>query len=161
MGELRTLTESECRAHLAQHRTGRVAVVAPDGPHIIPVSYALVDEQVIFRTSPTTLLAAHGPGAVLAFEVERTDGASRSGWSVVARGPADLLLDTREIDHVRRVWEPVPWADGDRDLYLRLSVRELTGRSVGAPFPTRAALTDGPDGWGLLDGGRGPFASEG
>lgn len=148
MGALRRLSESECRAHLTQQQTGRIAVVAPDGPHIIPVNYAVVDEHVIFRTGPATLLAAFAPQSVIAFEVEHTDDATRTAWSVVARGRVEIVHDSRQRELVRRVWEPVPWADGDRSLYLRLTVRTLSGRSVGAP-------TDGPWPWGLSDLGWG------
>lgn len=156
MGVLRRLTESECRAHLARNRTGRIAVVAPDGPHIIPVNYTVVDEQVVFRTSRTTLLARYAPGSTIAFEVEDTDAASKSAWSVVARGPAEVVDDPAQRDHIRKIWQPEPWADGERDLYLRLLVRELSGRSVGAPFPDHGRA-DGPRGWGRPGGDQGPF----
>lgn len=136
MGASRVLGESECRALLADCQTGRVAVVAPDGPHIIPVNYALVDESIVFRTAPFTLLATLAPQHTVAFEVERTDDVTRSGWSVLARGQAVVIHDHREIEHIRRVWEPVPWADGRRHLHLRVSYRDLTGRMIGDPLPT-------------------------
>jgi len=131
VGEFRQLSESECRAHLVECATGRVAVSTPTGPHIIPVSYTLVDESVVFRTGRSTLLATHAPGATIAFEVEHTNESHRSGWSVVARGPAALVLDVHQVARIRRVWEPEPWADGDRNLYIRLVVQDLTGRAVG------------------------------
>lgn len=141
MAELHVLSEAECRGLLADHQTGRVAVVAPDGPHIIPVSYSLVDESIIFRTSPFTLLATYANNATVAFEVDHTDDVSRTGWSVVARGRAAAVYDSRELAHISRVWEPTPWASGERNLHLRLSYTQLTGRSVskldrrpGQPF---------------------------
>lgn len=131
MAELHTLSESECRALLADAQTGRVAVVAPDGPHIIPVNYALVDESLIFRTGRSTLLATCAGDAMIAFEVDRTDDVRRVGWSVVARGRAAIVHDSRELAHISRTWEPVPWAAGDRPVHVRLAYSELTGRSVG------------------------------
>jgi nitroimidazol reductase NimA-like FMN-containing flavoprotein (pyridoxamine 5'-phosphate oxidase superfamily) len=131
MAELYQLSPSECRALLADCQTGRVAVVAPDGPHVIPVNYAVVDESVVFRTSPFTVLATYGADARVAFEVDHTDDARRIGWSVEARGRASVVYDSAELAHIARVWEPVPWAGGERALHLRLRYDELTGRSLG------------------------------
>lgn len=131
MSGFRELSESECRARLVECQTGRVAITAPDGPHVIPVNYALVDECVVFRTGRSTVLGTYAPGATIAFEVEHTDDVTRSGWSVVARGPASLVVDVEQLEHIRRIWEPSPWAGGDRPLHLVLSVRELSGRVVG------------------------------
>lgn len=130
MGDLHVLSEAECRTLLAEGQTGRVAVVAPDGPHIIPVNYALVDESLIFRTSPFTLLATYANNATIAFEVDHSDDVRQIGWSVLARGRATAVYDSRELAHINRVWEPVPWAGGERNLHLRLVYTQLTGRSV-------------------------------
>lgn len=130
MGELHVLTEAECRGLLADCSRGRVAVVAPDGPHIIPVNYGLVDESIVFRTSPFTLLATYANNANIAFEIDRSDDVAQTGWSVVARGRATVVYDSRELAHISRVWEPVPWAAGERNLHLRLAFTQLSGRSV-------------------------------
>lgn len=132
MGTLHDLSQSECRGLLADRRVGRVGLVAPDGPHIIPVNYAVVDETIVLRTSPFSLLALHGRDAVLAFEVDSTDEAREAGWSVLVRGRSSAVDDTREIEHIKRVWEPDPWADGTRNLYLRLKIDQLSGRRIGA-----------------------------
>jgi nitroimidazol reductase NimA-like FMN-containing flavoprotein (pyridoxamine 5'-phosphate oxidase superfamily) len=131
VGTLHDLSQSECRALLADHQAGRAAVVAPDGPHIIPVNYALVDETIVFRTSPFTLLATHGRDAAIAFEVDHLHELSKTGWSVLARGRTEVVFDSQQIEHIRRIWEPTPWADGARNLYIRLKIAELSGRRVG------------------------------
>ena len=130
MGELHTLSEAQCRGLLADARTGRVAVVTPDGPYIIPVNYALVDESLVFRTSPFTLLATYAEVDTIAFEVDHTDETTRTGWSVMARGRATVVRDSVELAHIKRVWDPTPWAAGERNLHLRLKYSELYGRSV-------------------------------
>lgn len=148
MGESRVLNEAECRALLIDCQIGRVAVVGPDGPHIIPVNYALVDESIVFRTAPHTLLGTCAPNRAIAFEAERTDDATRSGWSVLARGTAVAVFARDELDHIRRVWQPTPWADGVRNFYVRLAYRSLTGRMIGDPLPSvRAVSTSLADHW--------------
>lgn len=143
-GELHTLSEAECRGLLADASTGRVAVVAPDGPHIVPVSYALVDESIVLRTNPYTVLARHADGAAVAFEVDHTDAVRRTGWSVVARGVASYVYDAAELAHIARVWEPVPWASGERNLHIRVRIAELSGRSVGVLERSASPYADRP-----------------
>ena len=131
MAEVRELSYAECRALLIREQTGRVAVATPDGPHIVPLNYSVVDEAIIFRTTPFSMLATYGRNAKLAFEVDRTREPRKVGWSVVARGRADVVLDPEELSHIRQIWPPDPWADGPRHLHIRLSWKELTGRSLG------------------------------
>ena len=143
MAELRELTYEECRALLVHVQTGRVAVCTPDGPHIIPLNYSVVDESIIFRTTPFSVLATYGRNVKMAFEVDHFDEDHQRGWSVVARGRADVITDPDELAHVRRVWAPRPWADGLRNLHLRLRWRELTGRSLGQPVLLENGAKDG------------------
>ena len=131
MAEVRELGYAECRALLMRGVAGRVAVSAPDGPHIVPLNYSVVDESIVFRTTPFSVLATYGRNAKLAFEVDSFRETRQIGWSVVARGRADVVSDTDELVHIRKVWPPEPWADGPRNLYFRLTWQELTGRSVG------------------------------
>ena len=131
MAELRELTYAECRALLVRQQTGRVAVSTPDGPHIIPLNYSVVDECIIFRTTPFSVLATYARNAKLAFEVDHFREPQQLGWSVVVRGRADVVTDPAEIAHIRQVWPPFPWADGPRNLHFRLPWQEVTGRSVG------------------------------
>ena len=131
MAELRELSYTECRALLAREQTGRVAVSTPDGPHIVPLNYSVVDESIVFRTTPFSVLATYGRNTNLAFEVDSFHEPRRVGWSVVARGRADVVLDPEELQHIRMIWPPDPWADGPRHLHFRLTWRELTGRTLG------------------------------
>lgn len=131
MAELRELSYAECRALLVRQQTGRVAVSTPDGPHIVPLNYSVVDEAIVFRTTPFSVLATYGRNSKLAFEVDHFRDEKQLGWSVVVRGRADVVTDPVELEHIRKVWPPYPWADGSRNLHFRLPWQELTGRSLG------------------------------
>jgi len=135
MAELRELSYAECRALLVRERAGRVAVSTPDGPHIIPLNYSVVDESIIFRTTPFSVLATYGRNTKLAFEVDHFHDALQLGWSVVARGRADVVTDPTEIGRIRKISAPLPWADGARNLFFRLDWKELSGRAVGRQAP--------------------------
>ena len=122
---------AECRDLLSAGLVGRVAVSTPMGPHIVPVNYAIVDDGIVVRTSPYSVLGSHARGAILALEIDQFDYALHRGWSVVARGRADAVTSAEELNHIRQVWDPDTWAAGQRNLYLRMKWSELTGRRLG------------------------------
>jgi hypothetical protein len=131
MSPIIELPYQECLKLLRSSPLGRVALTTPMGPRIVPVNYRVQDGDVVLRTTPTSLLGTYGWDTELAFEVDHVDERKREGWSVVALGKGELVED---VDEVTRIWlqgDPEPWADGQRNAYLRLHVRELTGRRVG------------------------------
>jgi len=131
MAESRDLSSVECEQLLRAGVVGRIAVSTPSGPHILPVNYSVVDDAIIFRTTPYSVLGTYGRNAQLAFEVDYFDYEDHKGWSVLARGRGDAVSDPDEIRHIRQEWEPRPWADGQRNLYFKLRWAELTGRRLG------------------------------
>ena len=145
MAQLRELSYAECRALLVRQRAGRVAVSTPDGPHIIPLNFSVVDESIVFRTTPFSLLATYGRNAKLAFEVDHFRDEQELGWSVVARGRADAITDPDEVARIRKVCAPTPWADGARNLYFRLEWKELSGRALGRDLLPELVSTLAPD----------------
>jgi len=134
------LTREQCERLLRSGVTGRVALASPDGPHIIPVNYSVVDDAVVVRTSPYSVLGTYGRDSVLAFEVDSFDHERQRGWSVVARGRAETVSDPAELEHIRSTWEPRPWAAGSRSLYVRLRWTEITGRRLGSTRDLERAM---------------------
>jgi uncharacterized protein len=122
------LDRAECLEMLGSAPVGRLAFCTIDGPVVHPVNYVMHDGDVVFRTAPHSLAAQQVNGEPVAFEVDRLDDLSESGWSVLVQGratyvdfPADLPRDAR----------PEPWADGIRSLFVRITPRSITGRRVG------------------------------
>lgn len=131
MPDSHELSYSECETLLRAGVVGRIALSTPTGPHIVPVNYSIVDSEIIVRTSAYSVLGTYGRDATLAFEVDHLDLQNQRGWSVVARGRADVITEQTELEHVRKVWEPRPWAGGTRGLFLRIRWTELSGRQLG------------------------------
>jgi nitroimidazol reductase NimA-like FMN-containing flavoprotein (pyridoxamine 5'-phosphate oxidase superfamily) len=125
------LSREDCAELLRAGVIGRVAVSTPTGPHIVPVNYVVVDDAIVVRTTPYSLLGSHGRNALLAFEVDGLDHEARHGWSVTVRGRAAPVSDADELEQVRALWGPRPWAAGSRSLVLRLPWTELSGRQLG------------------------------
>ena len=142
MVEVHELSLWRCQAVLRAGGVGRIAFSAPDGSHLVPVNYSVVDEAIIIRTASNSLLARHGGDRPVAFEVDHVDYIHQRACSVVARGEIAVVKDPGEMVQVHRLWEPQPWADGDRSLLLKLPWTELTGRQLGygwdplAQFPS-------------------------
>jgi nitroimidazol reductase NimA-like FMN-containing flavoprotein (pyridoxamine 5'-phosphate oxidase superfamily) len=131
MVNTREIGVQECEQLLCSGVAGRVALSTPNGPHIIPVNYSVVDDAIVIRTSPYSLLATYARDSMLAFGIDRFDPEHESGWSVQARGRAEVVTDRGDLDRIRAVAEPQPWASGSRSVHLRLRWTELTGRRVG------------------------------
>ena len=132
MTESFELSRAECESLLRAGVAGRVAFVAPDGPHILPINYVVVDDAIVVRTSPYSLLGTHGRDAILVFEIDQFDYDYHRGWSVAARGRAEVLQDPHELEHIHGMWAPHPWASGVRPLFIRIPWKELTGRRLGS-----------------------------
>ena len=132
MHEPHDLTRAECETLLRSGVVGRLALSTPGGPHVIPINYSVVDDAIIVRTSPYSLLGTYGRDSTLAFEIDEFDHDYLRGWSVVARGRGEFVTDAAELDHIRAVWQPQPWAAGAREMHLRLKWDEVSGRRLGA-----------------------------
>jgi len=140
MHEAIDLTQAECERLLRSGIGGRIALSSPNGPHIVPVNYSVVDDAIIVRTSPYSVLGTYGRDSMLAFEVDQFDHERQHGWSVVARGRAEAVVKPTELDHIKEVWAPRPWAAGARTLHLRLRWTELSGRRIGTGWDLQGAL---------------------
>ncbi|MGJ0558331.1 pyridoxamine 5'-phosphate oxidase family protein [Methylocystis sp.] len=132
MAEPIELGTDECALLLRSGVVGRIALSTPTGPHIVPVNYSVVDDAIVFRTTPYSVLGTHGRNALLAFEIDHFDYEYWTGWSVMARGRAEAVHDATELERIKQVWQPRPWASGQRNLYFALHWTELTGRRLGA-----------------------------
>jgi hypothetical protein len=140
------LTVDECLELLGTGVIGRVALSTPVGPRIVPVNYAMHGDAIVFRTAPYSELGTYGWNTDVAFEIDHIDYEKHQGWSVVAIGRAELVEDPDEVAEIRRTWDPRPWASGQRNLYMKVTWRDLSGRRVGGDWsptsmtPVRRAI---------------------
>ena len=140
MHDAHELSYSQCVALLRAGVFGRIAVSAQDGPHVVPVNYAVSDAAILVRTTADGLLARYGRGARVAFEIDHVDYTYQRGWSVMVRGTTAVVDDPARVASIRAVWEPRPWAGGDRSLLLELPWTEVTGRLLGSGWNPMSEL---------------------
>ena len=132
MPEPRELDPRECERLLRSGAVGRVALSTPDGPHIVPVDYLVVDDTIVVRTSSYSVVGAYGRNAMLAFEVSDVDRDSHVGWSIVARGRGWAEVDPVQVARMRECWRARYSVAGNRNLYFRIRWDSITGRAFRA-----------------------------
>jgi nitroimidazol reductase NimA-like FMN-containing flavoprotein (pyridoxamine 5'-phosphate oxidase superfamily) len=125
------LPQARCLELLSSFEVGRVALCTDTGPLVWPVNYSMVEDDIVFRTSPHSLLGTMAWNHRLAFEVDRIDLDREDGWSVLATGTGEMVEDPDELALIRTFRDPRPWAGGaSRLLYVRLHWVALTGREL-------------------------------
>ena len=133
---LEALDLPTCYGLLRSVEIGRIAVApAGEAPLVVPVTYAVVDAQIVFRSAAGTKLAALRDGPA-SFEVDVIDSFHRVGWSVLVRGVVEEIEPDDEL-------ALQPWMEGDLRHWLRLVPELVTGRRLVLP-----AAGDGGSGRG-------------
>ena len=126
---LETMTAAECRAHLANGGIGRFLFAASRGPVAVPVNFAMLGDDVVFRTDDRTAAAGAIGQHKVSFDVDHIDEALSEGWSVLVSGTASILTRPDDLRAASRLGIQ-PWAGGDRGTYIRLVTAEITGRRL-------------------------------
>jgi transcriptional regulator with XRE-family HTH domain len=127
---LHQLTEAECRTLIAPGGVGRFLFVqAGRGPVAIPVNFRMDGADVVFRTSGDSVAADGIYQQPVSFDIDHLDEALSEGWSVLLTGTASVITDAGELSRVQALGVQ-PWAGHDRDLYVRLSATQISGRRI-------------------------------
>ena len=134
MTDLETLTTDECWRLLGKRVVGRVGFDVGHGPRIHPVNYRVDGRSVVLRTSEDAELnrfvEMFADGSLVAFEVDEIDYEWHNGWSVLVGGRVERVDAPEELRRLRDAW-PRPWASGSRDVVVRVTPDEVTGRRLG------------------------------
>jgi nitroimidazol reductase NimA-like FMN-containing flavoprotein (pyridoxamine 5'-phosphate oxidase superfamily) len=123
----------QCLDLIGSHHLGRIAWQAADLPQILPITYAMHQGSVYFRTAPDGLLAELAQPTSVALEVDDLDQQTRTGWSIVLHGHSSAV---RQPDELADLWASdslVPWASGNRTLFIRIRPDRIEGRVVRRP----------------------------
>jgi nitroimidazol reductase NimA-like FMN-containing flavoprotein (pyridoxamine 5'-phosphate oxidase superfamily) len=123
------LTPAQCRSYLGTGGVGRMVFFGPRGPEALPVNYAMLGSDIVVRTGRHTSLADRATLTRMSFEVDHLDQALAEGWSVLASGLARVVTAPSELETVRSLGLK-PWAGGDKDTYLRITITDITGRRI-------------------------------
>ena len=131
---LEVLARDECLRLLRGSLVGRVIVTDRALPAAFPVNFAVLDDDVVFRTTAGSKLEAASAQAVVAFEVDDLDPVGQSGWSVLVQDLAGLVAGP--VDLARAHALPLhPWAPGQRLEFVPIRSEIVSGRRLLQPAP--------------------------
>lgn len=131
-GEFLRLDRAESLRMLETVPVGRLIFTVNALPAVRLMNFAVVDALIVLRTAADTTVARKLNDAIVAFEADDLDPATASGWSVVVTGRATRVTDPDQIARYRNV--PLrPWAPGERDQFLTITIEMLEGRRVSRP----------------------------
>ena len=122
---------------------GRIALIVDGHPEVFPVNFVLQRRSIVFRTAGGTKLWGAITAKPVAFEIDGYDAHEQTAWSVMARGEAELIEDQAEKDAVDELLLE-PWQPGEKNYYVRLAPKALTGRrfKVNNPDVWNTRLAD-------------------
>ncbi len=127
---LAALSHRDCVALLTGAQVGRAVFTERALPAVVPVNFIVQDDAVVMCTAADTRLAAAASRGVLAFQVDDIDPITRSGWSVVVVGVAELVDSPEEQARIHLRLQP--WAPGRNEVFIRLPLKVVTGRRISA-----------------------------
>jgi uncharacterized protein len=136
----------ECLRLLASVRVGRVGFAADGEVVVLPVNHVVDGQDVIFRTAHGSKAAAAGGQDRAAFEADHYNEQTRSGWSVLVTGRAEVVDAEADIQRLsvslsrRGVY---PWVTAVRHPFcIRIRPTSVSGRQTrGTRWASRSAGT--------------------
>lgn len=122
---LEVLSEAECWHFVRSQSVGRFASNRRGrGPHVVPINYAVEDDDsIVFRSGAGTKLESLHSG-VITIQVDVIDHAHRTGTSVIIEGHGRWLYEEQDPSAVEA------WAPGDRAYVVRVQPTRITGRRI-------------------------------
>lgn len=129
---LETLPLDACLRLLASVPVGRVGFYCDGEVVVLPVNHVVDGQDVVFRTAAGSKLSAAEGQSLVAFEADDYDPETRSGWSVLVNGRAEVVYEDTEIQRLSRLGLH-PWVTAvDRPFWIRIRPTSISGRQTPA-----------------------------
>lgn len=122
-GQLVDLSAEECWELITTMPVGRIAWSTSTGPVVVPVNFSVDGRSIKIRTAAYSSMVQKADVERVAFEVDHIDEATHTGWSVLARGRAEVRYGEPDDGT-----GPEPWPRGPRSATVVIDVDEITGR---------------------------------
>ncbi|WP_395298231.1 helix-turn-helix domain-containing protein [Kitasatospora hibisci] len=135
------LDRTACWERIGPGGVGRVVLTTPRGPAALPVNYRVLDATILYRTVAGGTLARAADSEV-AFEVDRLDETFATGWSVLLNGTVSVVPAEEAARRFDRDADPLPWAGGTRDVWMRIEPGVITGRIIRPEGPPIIGASD-------------------
>jgi nitroimidazol reductase NimA-like FMN-containing flavoprotein (pyridoxamine 5'-phosphate oxidase superfamily) len=125
---LEILPYDECLRLLASVPVGRVGFFADGEVVVLPVNHVVDRQDPVFRTARGSKLSAAEGQNLAAFEGDHYDEQTRTGWSVLVIGRAEVVYDEAEVQRLNRRGLH-PWVTAvERPFWIRIRATSISGR---------------------------------
>jgi nitroimidazol reductase NimA-like FMN-containing flavoprotein (pyridoxamine 5'-phosphate oxidase superfamily) len=119
-----------CLRLLASVSVGRIGFFADGEMVILPVNHVVDGQDLVFRTARGSKLSAAEGRDLVTFEADEYDEQTRSGWSVVVTGRAEVIYEDAEIQRLSRLGLH-PWVTAaERPFWIRIRANAVSGRAT-------------------------------
>ena len=119
-----------CLRLLASVPVGRVGFFADGEVVVLPVNHILDGQDPVFRTARGSKLSAAEGESLVAFEADEYDEQTRTGWSVLVTGRAEVVYDEAEVQRLSQRGLH-PWATAvERPFWIRIRATSVSGRQT-------------------------------
>ncbi len=153
--KLTPLELAECLYLLSSCEIGRFVFQDRMLLNAHPVHYVLDGASVVFRTEHGAKFRAASQRTVVVFEVDDINPRTGEGWSVVVRGPAELVTQPYEVELVTEAL-PRQWAYDEPTDFIRVPLDVVQGRRFNGHLQTIRERQQPPR---RLRAGAGPVGS--
>jgi nitroimidazol reductase NimA-like FMN-containing flavoprotein (pyridoxamine 5'-phosphate oxidase superfamily) len=126
---LEELPRDEAIELLSSVSMGRIGFTIGGLPTIRPVNHVVDGDDIVIRTHLESTMSACD-GAVVAYETDRLDRRTRTGWSVIVTGVASVMDNPLEIDRFENLVHP--WIDQPVTYLLRIKSDVVDGLKLVA-----------------------------
>ena len=127
---LEVLSPDECWELMADTPIGRMVFLHEGDAVVLPVNYAVVDHHLVFQSNRGAKFGAATMASIVSFEVDHFDASTRSGWSVLVKGRASIVVDADEEERLGELGLE-SWASrNESSMWIRIQPGDITGRRI-------------------------------
>jgi hypothetical protein len=120
------LDDAECRRLLSTVVFGRLVFTRDALPAVQLMRFCLCGGQILMPIRAGSELSRAVRGAVVAFEVDRVDPLTETGWTITTVGPAHVLTEPHDVAAAEQLGLRT-WIPSSRYSYLAVEIGTLHG----------------------------------
>lgn len=124
--ELEELCPEDCLELLKEEPVGHVALSTRALPVVLPVSFAVLDGDIVWRAGKDT---QPGDASVVAFEADHYEPDRRQRWSVMVQGLTHVMTEP-ELARAKQLCLESWTIEGSADNYVCLVPEIVTGTRI-------------------------------
>jgi nitroimidazol reductase NimA-like FMN-containing flavoprotein (pyridoxamine 5'-phosphate oxidase superfamily) len=129
---LEILHLGDCFRLLESAPVGRIGFLAGGEVVILPVNFLLDGQDVVFRTGVGSKLSSVEVGHYVGFEADSYDAATRTGWSILVNGLAEVVESDAECARLDALGHTSWGGAADNRAWVRIRPSSISGRRIAS-----------------------------